>query len=436
MQTLQDRPLRLAHDPYFKHLWRLFIWIINLRLVPFWHERFRDPITVPFRYFFYDGLTRTGKVLLLLALFVNFASYISPQIFPISGASLLFTLLFTSYLISLSARPKIKLERRAPIVATAGEKFISSITLTNLSTRTLKNFALREMKGMPVKWPSESELDYRGQLLPQETTVMRSGWIPRRRGVIHLWGIVIQSYFPLFLGRTLQRLHAQHSVYVLPLVFGQRVPCLRRLAASAQQNCQAGFASGRHRQPHEYLDSREFLVGDSLNRIDHRASARRGQLMTRIYGGSHVAPSAQIHFICDLSLSKYELWQPRPRNPEVLDKRLAAMVAIYQQALGEKLELGHWYVGGAWGSMGHEIEFFKQTTVVAPTRTFEAPDSVPIEDGVYCVIIGCWSEPLAERIAAWSAKGATILVFMVPESKAQVGTLPNEPGWLEFEFSS
>lgn len=432
MQTLQDRPIRILDDPAYKHYWRLFYWVINLRLVPFWQERFRDPITVPFRYLFYDGLTRTGKALLLVALWVNFGSYIHETNYPISGASLLFVLLIVNYLLSRTATPNVAIERRASLIATAGETFTSHVTVTNLGTRTLKNFSLREMKGMPVVWPTESELHYRASLLPQETAMMQCQWTPRRRGVIHLWGIAVQSYFPLFLGRNLQRLEAQHSVYVLPFAFTHPVPSVRRLAAANNKESQSGFDNGLFRQPHEYIDSRVFMVGDPLNRIDHKASARRGELMTRLYAGSQVAPSAEVHFICDLSLAGFEPWQPRPRNPEVLDRRLAALVAIYQQAITEKLSLGHWMVGAGWGQHGDEIEFYKQLTVVAPTRHFEVSDKLPAEKGVYCLVIGRWREELQERIENWQAQGATILVFMLPETKESVGQLPQQLGWTEF----
>ncbi|HBC58021.1 MAG TPA: hypothetical protein DCZ03_12710 [Gammaproteobacteria bacterium] len=432
MQTLQDRPIRILDDPAYKHFWRLFIWVINLRLVPFWQERFRDPLTVPFRYLFYDGLTRTGKALLLVALWINFGSYIHATNYPMSGASLLVLLLVVNYLVSRSASPNVAIERRAPLIATAGETFSSNITLTNLSTRTLKNFSIREMKGMPVIWPTESELHYRASLPPQETTTMQCKWTPRRRGVIHLWGIAVQSYFPLFLGRNLQRLKAQHSVYVLPFAFNHQVPSLRRLAAATNRDSEAGFANGQYRQSHEYIDSRTFMMGDSLNRIDHKASARRGELMTRLYGGSQVAPSAEVHLICDLSLAGFAPWQPRPRNPEVLDRRLAAMVAIYQRAITEKLTLGYWMVGESWGTHGDEIEFFKQLTVVAPTRNFTVSDQLPAGNGVYCLVIGRWREELLEQIQRWQAQGATILVFMLPESKQEVGKLPPQAGWTEF----
>ena len=70
--------------------------------------------------------------------------------------------------------------------------------------------------------------------------------------------------------------------------------------------------------------------------------------------------------------------------------------------------------------------------MVAPTRHFEVSDKLPAEKGVYCLVIGRWREELQERIENWQAQGATILVFMLPETKESVGQLPQQLGWTEF----
>ncbi|MFT5692081.1 MAG: hypothetical protein ACI92E_001412, partial [Oceanicoccus sp.] len=54
MSQLSDRPLRIPTEPKFVHFWRLLVWILQLRLVPLWHERFNYFLVRYYRRFFYD----------------------------------------------------------------------------------------------------------------------------------------------------------------------------------------------------------------------------------------------------------------------------------------------------------------------------------------------------------------------------------------------
>ncbi|RLA13664.1 MAG: hypothetical protein DRQ60_07350, partial [Gammaproteobacteria bacterium] len=112
MKYLEDRPLRVAAEPYFFHLWRTVRWFSELRLVPASKETSRNPLRRPLLYGPTAALTRPGKILLFAAIMVLLLSYRHTAEFALQSSALVIGLLGWSALVGWWYRPGVELQRR------------------------------------------------------------------------------------------------------------------------------------------------------------------------------------------------------------------------------------------------------------------------------------------------------------------------------------
>ena len=108
MYEMADRPLRVADESHYLHWWRMTRWFANLRLVPRWSSRYEiasKPITRVYRRFFYDGLTRSGKIILVCSLLIFLLSYRADSDFLLLTAALGISLLLWSAVLGFFTGP-------------------------------------------------------------------------------------------------------------------------------------------------------------------------------------------------------------------------------------------------------------------------------------------------------------------------------------------
>lgn len=441
MNELADRPLRVADEIILLHWWRLARWFMNLRAVPRWRESSARFLTRIYRRYFHDGLTRPGKILAVCSLLIFLFSYQTNSELLLITAAFGMALLLWSIVLGFVYRPKVTIERNTPEYGVIGKAVYSPVMVTNTSSRSLYNFSIREQVIPFGIWPKEWRRPYQTVLGTLHSTSMPVEFIPTKRGVMELTGLTVQSYFPFFLTRFNQRIPCPATVYVLPETFPANIPSLRHIADVASKKLALGTNNSRKGPSLEYAYSRPYQTGDSLRRLDHRASSRQGKPMSKIFEGADEIRRDQVYLIVDLTLQDFQRWQRRPRSTAVLDARLALAVEIGLSAQNEGFSLSAVACGNQWQEIDSVAQFYQQIATAQPLRAGTAgtdamPHTVLSDSGVHLLVLGRWSDHARALVERWQQAGALVLVFLLAETPEYAGTLPVGSQFIEIAHGS
>ncbi|MFM1896057.1 MAG: hypothetical protein RLZZ385_1131 [Pseudomonadota bacterium] len=429
MSELADRPLRVPEEPLVLHWWRLLRWFSNLRLVPQRREHAARILARLPRAVFYEGLTRPGKIILLCCLFIFLESYRVNSDFLLATAATGLALLWWAAILGSAFRPRVSVQRNTPAVAVAGQPLVSQIQVRNTGPRALQNFTVRELRIHRTRWPLEWSRPHVGVLAPGHECQVSIHTVPQRRGLLTLPGLAVQSYFPFFLTRFTQRLLVAAEVAVLPATLPVAIPSLRKIAEQASKRLTQGMDASRKGPSLDYAYSRPFQTGDSLRRLDHRAGSRRGQPMSKVFEGAEEIRRDKVYLMLDLTLEDFARWQPHPPDPAPLEARLALAVEIGLSAQNEGFTLTALATGRHWQPLANLLEFYRCIAACEPQRavtqrTEAMPRQVLAEDGLHIMIVGRWTDHHRSLLEQWQRAGILVLVFMLPETAADVGSLP------------
>ena len=196
------------------------------------------------------------------------------------GGGLLLALLAGATYPRARRRPALEAEREIPGALPLGVWSEVTLRLRNPGSEDLD---LEVFDGVPPELEAEG--------LPRRLTVPAGGWgeipyrvRPTRRGPLRFLPIEVLVHRPADLWRPkieLEPEEAGDEVRVLPNF--QAVARFALLALSDQLS-QIGVRSGQRRgEGLEFQELREYREGDSLRRIDWKATARRQQLISRQY---------------------------------------------------------------------------------------------------------------------------------------------------------
>lgn len=443
MSELADKPLRVKSEFIGVHWWRLFRWFSNLRLVPRWHEANMRIVLRAVRRYFYDGLTRPGKILFICCLLTFLFSYRSNSNLFLLTAGAGFSLLLWGALLGFVFRPRVSVERRAPVSGIAGQALESKIIVANTGPRGLYNFTLREMVVPQANWPKEWQRQHLPSLAPGATATVPVTFTPKKRGHYALSGVAVDSYFPFFLTRYTRRLSAPCEISILPETLNTPVPSLRKVAEQASKRLDLGTSSTRKGPSLEYSHSRQYQVGDSLRRLDHRAGSRLGQPMTKIFEGSEEVRRDQVYLVVDLSLADFLPWQRRPVDDTPLEKRLALAVEVGRSAQNEGFTLSALATGNQWHQLDAATDFDRLIAGCDPQKTVENaleenarlfPDSIQNPDGLHILVTGRWSDAARGFVERNQANGVLTLVFFIAERDVDTGSLPVGSQFVEIQL--
>lgn len=441
MYEMADRPLRVSDEAILLHWWRTSRWFANLRLISRSsnrHEIAIKPLTRVYRQLFYDGLTRSGKIILLCSLLIFLLSYRNGSNFLLLTAALGISLLLWSAALGFFYRPRVSVQRQTPTTAIAGMPLISQIAVINESARGLYNFTVRELIVPTGRWPREWLRPHRMALAPGQQTTLSVSCEPQKRGILSLAGLAVQSYFPFFLTRHSTRLTHAAEVYVLPPTLKVAVPSLRHIAEEASKRLPQGSDNAQQGVALEYAYSRQYQLGDSLRRLDHRASSRRGEPMSKIFEGVDESRRDKVYLVVDLTLAHFEPWQRRPRNEAALDDRLALAVEIGLSAQNEGFTLAALATGQQWHQLENVLEFYQHIATCKPQRQIthldnSLPDTILADNGLYILVIGRWENETRKRVERWQQAGILVLVFLLAESETEIGSLPPGSQYIEVQ---
>ncbi len=440
MSELADKPLRLKDESIVLHWWRVLRWFGNLRLVPRWREVDARLILRALRRYYYDGLTRTGKIVFLCSLITFLFSYRSSSSLYLITAALGFSLIAWSAVLGYWYRPRVSVQRMAPVSGVAGQNFESRVTLRNESSRSLFNFTVRELVIPDGYWPTEWLRKHQSELASGQSQTLPVSFVPRKRGLYQLSGVAVQSYFPFFLTRFTQRVELPADVFVLPQPLQLAVPSLRQIAEQASKRLRLGTDNSKKGPSLEYSHSRFYQVGDSLRRLDQRASSRIGRPMSKIFEGAEEARRDKVYLVVDLSLASFLRWQRRPVDSSPLERRLALAVEVGLSAQNEGFTLAALATGVTWHDLQEPTEFDQHIANCVPAKTpdqaVEAnselfPIATPNPSGLHILVLGRWSKEAQSRVERWRQEGVLTLVYLLPETAADRGTLPVGANFIE-----
>lgn len=428
MKELADKPIRVTGESAALHWWRMVVWGSQVRLLPPWDEHEANKARRLVRRLVFDTLTRSGKMVALLTVLLFYLSYRHPESFTVLTAALCFSALLASAVVSWFFRPRVYVLRNSPHHGYIGEPFKSVISTTNIGKRPIRDYALREMKGGKAKWDKEWQLRCYERLEPGQSELIDLRFTPNHRCKIQLNGLVIHSYFPGFLVRTSCKRYCPKTVYILPKRYSGVLPSIRLLADQANRFTRGDDYAKGTAPSHHYDQSRLFQLGDSPQRLDHRATARRGEPMTKVYVGEDREESPNIYLFCDICVLDFEPWQPRPDSTLSLNKRLAVAVATVERIYAEQLELKQAAWQSAWLDVESFDQFVEMVATLAPSRQVRVPDQLPDKRGLVVFIVDHWSTLFEDRVLDWRRQGAVVLVFYLAKSQSPRGTLPEIEG--------
>ena len=440
MSELADRPLRIPGELILKHWWRLFRWFANLRLVPRLREHAARPLMKLYRMAFYDGLTRIGKILLICSFLIFLFSYRVNSDFLLLTAAVSTALIVWSAVLAFVFKPGVSVQRKMPETTIAGEMCTSQVLVHNSSKRGLYNFSVREMVVPDGQWPKEWQRPYQAYLPAGQQTSLSVGFVPRKRGLLRLSGLAVQSYFPFYLTRITQRVMQESDVYVLPPTLNVSLPSLRQLAEQASKQLTLGAESIRQGPALEYAYSRPYQTGDSLRRLDHRASSRYGEPMSKVFEGAEEIRRDKVYLMIDLTLEHFEQWQRRPTSVVALDQRLALAVEVGLSAQNEGFSLTALATGNQWHGIENVSQLYQHIATAEPQRAIANQgtalvDSIENENGLHILVTGRWSEEAQTKVDRWQRAGIVVLVFLIAESDEHADALPSGKQFVEVQLS-
>jgi len=438
MNELADRPVRIPEENILIHWWRLLRWFANLRLVPRRFEARARLLTRFLRLFYYDTFTRSGKVVLLCSFFIFIFSYRVTSDYLLFTAAFGFGLLVWSLVLGFVFRPKIIVRRDTPTTAVAGEPLTSQISISNSGRFSLYNFSVRELFVPYGHWPREWFLPHQIALAPGQQTTQTVSFEPQRRGLLKLSGVAVQTYFPFFLTRFTKRIAEYSDVYVLAPALKVSIPSLRHIADQATKKLSLGSDNSPKAPSLEYAYSRQYQMGDSLRRLDHRAGSRLGKPVSKIFEGAEEIRRDRVHIIVDLTLKDFLAWQRRPVDDTPLDDRLALAVEIGLSAQNEGFSLAALATGNEWHGVETILEFYKEIATCEPQRACLSEGNVfpqqALEDnGLQILVIGRWTDEARSLVERWQSKGILVLVFLIPETDDDIDSLPVGSNFIEIQ---
>ncbi len=440
MSELADRPVRVSDEVLLLHWWRLIRWFSNLRLVPRWSEHRAKFLLRLFRRLYYDGLTRTGKIILLCSLIIFLFSYRASSGFLLFTSAFGVGLLLWSALLGYICRPKISVQRETPNTAVAGQPLSSKIKVTNNGRFSLYNFSLREMVVPYGRWPKEWSRPHQLNLPSGSSTTLSVHCEPQRRSVLNLSGLAVQTYFPFFLTRFTTRVEDSVDVYVLPETLKVTIPSLRNIAEQASKQLTLGSESTRKGPSLDYAYSRPYQTGDSMRRLDHRASSRYNEPMSKVFEGVEQIRRDKVYLVVDLSLADFKAWQRRPLDEDPLDERLALAVEIGLSAQNEGFSLAALALGASWHTLENLHQFYQHIATCKPERGYSEelntlPDLALLDEGIHILVLGRWTKKAEALVDRWRQSGILVLVFLINETADDSGSLPEGSHFVEVPTS-
>lgn len=419
MQEFADRPLRVPGEAWPVHAARVVRWVLNLRLVPSRPEWVGGRLAPVRRARLADALTRPGQVLVWGALMIALLGFRNRTGYPLAGAAIALGAVAWAALAGQVLRPRVRASVRLDGPAVVGMAHRARVDLVSTSRLPAYDLTVRPLRQSALRRDVETDRPVCARLAPGGHAVLPMTVVPRRRGVLRLDGVAVQSYFPYHLTRATTRLGLPGELCVLPPPPPFDLPPLRTLAADLAG---LGAQRARLREGTEYQESRPFQSGDSPLRLDHRASARRGALYTRVHRGSERYVPGGLALVVEPSLYGYAPWQRRPRNPEAYDRRIGVAAELARRGAAEQLVVRALWLGHDWQAPADTDALWRALAEARAAHAPALPETSPPADCLCLLVTGS----AHARAQAWldQLRAAGVVGAMLVVAEGRRTTLP------------
>jgi len=167
---------------------------------------------------------------------------------------------------------RLRVERRAPADAHAGDDVAVDLIVTNTTARrTLLSLTLEDVHVSRFR-------AFVPRVGPGETLIVGTTRHAARRGIVDAQPVRVSSKAPFGIGRSARRVEAPGRTVIYPRVVP--ISWLPDLASAAKP-LQSATVQARKGSGHDFIGIREYQLGDSLRHVHWPSTARRGSLMVR-----------------------------------------------------------------------------------------------------------------------------------------------------------
>ncbi|MGP7959890.1 DUF58 domain-containing protein [Sanguibacter sp. A247] len=217
----------------------------------------------------------TGRAVALMALGALPVA-LRPELATVLAWTALVALVWVTDVLLAASPRQLSLARTVPASVRLDEATVSTVVLTNASTRRARG-VLRD------SWPPSAgaaEPVHAFSVRTGEGVRLRTTLVPRRRGDRVGAGVTVRTVGPLRLGGRQVTFPVPATLRVLP-AFRSRRHLPSRLARLREMD---GRSAVQVRGEGTEFDSlREYVIGDDVRSIDWRATARRGDVVVRTW---------------------------------------------------------------------------------------------------------------------------------------------------------
>lgn len=225
-----------------------------------------------------EQLTPIGK-----PIFILWFLFCIPATFQIGRPTFFICLIFgilntINYMVAyFFVHLKVDVQRAHPITSFAGEPINGNILVKN-NARTL----LRDIEVFERELPQntiQTTPPFISEIKRQEVLMAPYHLTINTRGIYELKSILITSSYPFGIIRKLKVKKSPQLLTIYPRLLPLELSWNKGTLASLQTN----FNNHYTLEQNEYTGNREYSYGDNFNDIDHKAWARIGYPVTKVY---------------------------------------------------------------------------------------------------------------------------------------------------------
>jgi len=393
-----------------------------------------------------ERLTRAGWLLFGTAGAAGAAGIDLNQTLTAQAFTFLAALLVLAYAASLFFRARLEVSRDIPRYATAGERFVYRVTVSNRGSATLSGATLAERFGDPrpgfeewraarepgeerrnwfdrsvgyFRWrwlierrvPDAAEEAPLPALASGQSHSVRLGFLPRRRGRIELVGLSVARTDPLGLMKGLVRVPLAARVIALPKRY--RIPALALPGARRFQQGGVSLAASVG-DSEEFLSLRDYRPGDPLQRLHWKSFARTGKPIVKEFQDEFFERHALV----------LDTGSARGEDAAFEDAVALAASFVYTIDTRECLldllfvsgEVSTYTAGRGQLHAEHMLEVLAAVAASPPARFEALGAAVLAKRGALSSIIAvllAWDEPRRRFVAAARASGLEVRALLV-----------------------
>lgn len=321
-------------------------------------------------------------------------------------------------------RPRVRLARRLPPPASAGEVMSYPVLVENLGRRAAYEVAIEE-RGLPADLRPVGEAPVLARLGPGERAQVTLRLSCPRRGAYEVRRLQAATCFPAGLCKVPRAQRARERVLVYP-----RFQRLERFEVPHGRNYQPGGlpVASKVGESCEFFGTREFREGDLPRDIHWPSSARTGRLIVRELQEEYFVRLAMVLDV-----------EARSRRAEELFERSLSVSAAIADVLARQEYVVDIFAAGpqvyrfqAGRALAHFENILEILACLEPgdrldMRALEAAllPEAPRLSAVVLVMMD-WDEPRAGLVRALKEHGVGVRVLCMDPRKKPTGLAPEE----------